>query len=308
MKRVATAVVLIAVVFLAIFKAPPWLFTILVGIVALLGLREYVDLERKQALQPIPVVSYLIFFVWFVSVAVVFFVNSHKGPRAPDLFGLPVFGAFALIALLPLVGSLFMRSTELRIVLPSSSAELFGFIYIALPFTYLAVMQAQPGGWLLLLFLLIVVWSGDIAAFYVGRLIGKHKLAPRISPGKTWEGALASLIAAVALGVTWVHISTPHFMANWQLWCCGPVGILYGGEIPTHLTLKRGSIPLVVLLAAATNIFSQLGDLFESAIKRAADVKDSGNLLPGHGGILDRVDALLFATPVFYFSLLLLSL
>jgi phosphatidate cytidylyltransferase len=152
-----------------------------------------------------------------------------------------------------------------------------------------------------------VVWSGDVAAFYVGRVLGKHKLAPRISPGKTWEGAVASLIAAVAFGVGWVHVSAPYFMAKWQLWCCGPVGILYAGEIPTHIALTRGSIPLIIALAAVTNVFGQLGDLFESAIKRAANVKDSGNLLPGHGGVLDRVDALLFAAPVFYFSVLLLT-
>ena len=134
---------------------------------------------------------------------------------------------------------------------------------------------------------MLSVWAGDTAALYIGRAFGRHKLAPHLSPGKTWEGSaasiLGSLLAAGALillsdqlsahGNTLIHISEPV----WQ----------------------------TLALAAILNIAAQLGDLLESAVKRGAGVKDSGTMLPGHGGILDRIDALLLAAPVLWFALLL---
>lgn len=306
MKRVATAVVLIAVVLIAVFKAPPFLFTLLVALVSLVALREYLALMTKQGLAPMPGVAYGMFVIWFGFLFAFCLFEFLKGSAIPDALGIPIAAAFVLVGATPIVAAFFLRSADIRTTLPSTASTIFGFIYLALPFTYLLALQAEPGGWLLLIFLFIVVWSGDIAAYYVGRSLGKHKLAPRISPGKTWEGAIASLVGSVILGAVWVHFSTPFFLRHWPKWCCGTVSVLYPSDIATWMLLKRGSFILVVSVAAITNIFSQLGDLFESAIKRAAEVKDSGALLPGHGGILDRVDAMLFATPVFYFFLLIL--
>ncbi len=138
------------------------------------------------------------------------------------------------------------------------------------------------------IFLMVAVWSGDIAALYFGRAFGKKKLVPRLSPGKTWIGSIASIFASVAMA-----------------------GAIFGLDllfIPRGITLLH--IPgftwqTLLVLAAVLNISAQLGDLLESALKRAAGVKDSGNMLPGHGGILDRIDALLFAAPVLWFALLL---
>ena len=143
----------------------------------------------------------------------------------------------------------------------------FGVPYLVLPTVSLCYLQ-RTDPWLLLL-LLAVVWTGDSAAFIVGSRFGKHKLAPIISPNKSWEGAVASLIGALAVVLVW-----REFYAE-----------------------KTGVSLMVVVVF--TNVIAQLGDLVESMLKRGAGVKDSGTLLPGHGGVLDRFDALFFAAPVF---------
>ncbi|HXE30499.1 MAG TPA: phosphatidate cytidylyltransferase, partial [Terriglobales bacterium] len=131
-----------------------------------------------------------------------------------------------------------------------------------------AATRLVAGGAMWLVFLLVVVWVGDTAALYAGRAWGRHRLAPRVSPGKSWEGAVASMIAAAAVGAG---------VGAWQ-----------------HAYI-------LIPVAIAINIAAQVGDLAESALKRGAGVKDSGTLLPGHGGVLDRIDALLFAAPVLWF-------
>ena len=125
-------------------------------------------------------------------------------------------------------------------------------------------------GWLV--FLLAVVWLGDTAAYYVGRAVGRHAMAPHVSPHKTWEGAAASMLVAILVGAGFGH---------WSL----------------------GAPLTFAALAAFLNVAAQLGDLAESVVKRAAHVKDSGSLLPGHGGILDRLDAMLFAAPALWYYL-----
>ena len=125
-----------------------------------------------------------------------------------------------------------------------------------------------------LLFALGITWAADSTAYFVGRAIGKHPLAPHISPKKTWEGSIGSMIGSLAVAYAfsfWLHFPLVHLL----------------------------------LMAVVGNIAGQMGDLLESAIKRGAGVKDSGTMLPGHGGILDRIDALLVAAPVLWFILLL---
>ena len=122
-----------------------------------------------------------------------------------------------------------------------------------------------------LMFGLMVNWVGDTGAYYVGKNFGRHKLAPSVSPGKTWEGAVASAVTGVVFGMIYLP-----------------------------LAIRGTSLLVAGLLALAANVAGQVGDLAESAIKRAAGVKDSGSLLPGHGGLLDRVDSTTFALPVLY--------
>ncbi len=139
----------------------------------------------------------------------------------------------------------------------------------------------------MLLFLLVCVWAGDIAAFYVGRRYGKHKLS-RLSPNKTWEGTLASVGGSVLAGLAVVFT--------------GELLSTYFGNTVLHILEP---VWQSAVLAVIINVAAQLGDLLESAIKRGAGVKDSGTILPGHGGVLDRIDALLLAAPVLWCVLLL---
>src|SRR5207302_6651806 len=130
-------------------------------------------------------------------------------------------------------------------------------------------LRARNPHWLM--YALLLNWAGDAGAYYVGRKFGRHKMAPRVSPQKSWEGAAASLVTSVLL-------------AGWYL----------------HRFVPVVSLPAAMALTALANAAGQLGDLAESAMKRGAHVKDSGGLLPGHGGFLDRADSTLFALPVIY--------
>jgi len=146
-----------------------------------------------------------------------------------------------------------------------------GIAYVGVPLGVLARWRLQ-GAFDEVLWLFIIVWAGDIAAYFVGLLLGRHKMAPKVSPGKSWEGAVAGLGAG------------------------GLAGLLAGPVF--------GLAPAAAIgLGAITSIAAQIGDLFESALKRRTGVKDSGGLLPGHGGVLDRFDAVLFAVPVAYLFL-----
>ena len=278
MKRIFTAAVLILAVFALIFFGQLWMITLFAALVAELAAYEYLKLaavgaESHGARLRIP--------AWWMALgtALAFVVTL---PNFPVEAQLPVLSALTLI----LFAWNGFRAPLIQ-VLPDTAQGLFGLIYIAYPLTLIPLLWKQEDGPALVLFLMVCVWSGDIAALYVGRAFGRHKLAPRLSPGKTWEGAIASIAgsmlaagvvisiadALTARGNTLLHISEPL----WQS----------------------------LLLAVLLNIAAQLGDLLESAIKRGAGVKDSGTMLPGHGGILDRIDALLLAAPVLWFVLLL---
>ena len=161
---------------------------------------------------------------------------------------------------------------EIKGYLASVSTTLFGVVYVAVPLSLLVWVCLQEDGRFLILFALVVIWVSDSAAYFVGRTWGKHKSSPRISPNKTWEGTVTSLAAALLVGLLYAQF----------LWGVDP----YWEP---------------VLLAAFLNVAGQLGDLGESALKRSAGVKDSSHLLPGHGGVLDRIDALLLAAPVLWY-------
>jgi phosphatidate cytidylyltransferase len=174
--------------------------------------------------------------------------------------------------------------------------------YIVLPYAgftlgLLPILRTLWSGPLYLLYLMLLVWCGDIAAYYVGRAIGRHKLAPRVSPGKTWEGAIASVLGAVIVGLVLFHYINPIIRAIQRIHLLGYPG--FGPFQPdAHPFYPLAPWWFVALFAVCVNVAAQIGDLTESALKRGAGVKDSGTLLPGHGGVLDRIDALLFALPV----------
>src|SRR5580692_31584 len=278
MKRILTATVLILVVFGLIFFGQLWMITLFAAIVAELAAYEYLQLaavgaHAHGAELRIP--------VWWMALgtALAFIVTL---PGFPVEGQLPVLSALTLA----LFGWNGFRSPLIQ-VLPDTAQGLFGLIYIAYPLTLIPLLWKQEDGPALVLFLMVCVWAGDIAALYIGRAFGKRKLAPRLSPGKTWLGSLASIAGSMlAAGLVIFIADTLTAHGN---------------------TLLHISEPLwqSLLLAAILNIAAQLGDLLESAIKRGAGVKDSGTMLPGHGGILDRIDALLLAAPVLWCVLLL---
>jgi phosphatidate cytidylyltransferase len=274
MKRVGTAAVLIPIVLLLIFEAPLWLITLVAALVAELALWEYLSLADAIGAKTPRIAAMIAVAMLFACVF-----------RRPDFLG-PLLGALALTLFVVCA----FRSPVKR-VLPDAAYSVFGMLYIGVPLTTVPLLSEQENGPSLLLFLFFVVWAGDIAALYVGRAWGRRKLAPSISPGKTWEGSAASIVGSVVMGLLLVLLAGALARGNF-------------GKLSSVLSFP-GSMTGWLALAAVLNVAAQVGDLIESAIKRGAGVKDSGSLLPGHGGVLDRIDALNVAAPVLWYALLL---
>ena len=308
MKRVLTAVILIPLVVLALFRAPLWLFTLLVLGVALLAAKEYFDIAEKTGYQPFRGLTYpLLTAIFVLGYVCGQFLEASQGFR-PDLaLNVTFVVAFVLAVVSPFVLlAAGMTREPLSQALPDMAVSLVLLPYVGVSLASMIVVRTFGNGALFLLFLMLLVWSGDIAAYYVGRFFGKHKLAPRISPGKTWEGSIASLVGATVVSVLLFRYVQPIYTFLNSLRLLPQAGQSLSAMMQ-HPTLPRSPVALAIALAVCTNIAAQVGDLVESMLKRGAGVKDSGALLPGHGGVLDRIDALLFAAIVgwfFYFGLL----
>jgi phosphatidate cytidylyltransferase len=248
MKRVLTAAALIPLVVYVVLWANFWVFLAVLSAVALLCYREYNTIATDfgfGAPGPLGYGAGLLLLVWegetwllIVGVALVAFV-------------------FAL------------RDRDLAGMLPRSALLITGIVYVFGCWKCAMPLREQSPHWLM--YGLMVSWTGDIGAYYVGRSLGRHKLAPQVSPQKSWEGAAASVATSVLISGAYLVRFVP--------------GV---------------SITAAIVLTAAANVAGQLGDLAESAMKRGAGVKDSGGILPGHGGFLDRVDSTLFALPVIW--------
>jgi phosphatidate cytidylyltransferase len=158
------------------------------------------------------------------------------------------------------------------IILDILKKQVLGVIYVPLLLSFLVLIRNTDDGMRWIFFLVSIIFAGDIAALYAGTFFGRHKLAPAVSPGKTIQGSIGGIAANIAVGSLAKFIFLPFL--PW---------------------------PSTILFCVIAGVAGQIGDLFESALKRASNVKDSGGILPGHGGILDRIDALLFAAPVAYF-------
>ncbi len=310
MKRVLTAVILIPLVVLALFKAPLWLFTLLVLGVALLAAKEYLDIAQATGFRPFRGLSYFFLVCVFGSLCA---PVAKFGLDAFRTYGVltTIIGAVALPLLLgsPLIlMSASLRRETLSQSLPDAGISFLVIPYVGLTLAALVFLRESESGAFFLLCLLLIVWAGDIAALYVGRAIGRHRLAPRISPGKTWEGTIASSVGAVIVALLLSHYSgaIQALLARVNLLRQEPH--LYARVAGSDIKARSSQLMFVIVLifAVCVNISAQLGDLFESAIKRGAGLKDSGNLLPGHGGVLDRIDALLFALPVglFFYTIM----
>jgi len=289
LKRVLTAVVLIPIVLVLILRAPVGVLALVAALVALLAVQELLKLAEAYGIKPFRWPTYIFVGLFFVFLALTPGDNKPLVNSAIFIYTTGFAAALAPFVFL----TIGMRRGDMRSAFPAAMASTVAFAYIALPMGFLVQVRQQWSGAFLLLFLLLIVWAGDVFAYFVGSTLGRHLMSPRISPKKTWEGAVASLVASLIVG-----------------------GLLYNYALPissallnAHLIERRDGFfalqkpPLgqALLLSAAINVAAQLGDLVESLIKRGAGVKDSGAILPGHGGMLDRIDALLFAAPVLWY-------
>jgi phosphatidate cytidylyltransferase len=288
-KRIATAAVLIPIVLLLVLSAPIPVLAVVAAAVALITIHEFLKLVSSYGLQPFLKPTYIFVAVFFLLLAL---DRGNDKPLLSTAILIYTVGFAAAIA--PFIFlTIAMRRDYLPGAYAAASASVFAFSYIALPLGFLVQLREQPSGAFLVIYLLLVVWAGDIFAYFVGRSLGQHRMAPRISPKKTWEGAAASIIASVAAGTLFFHYSLPISSFFLHLHLIQPREGIFA--------LQKPAVWPTLLLSAVLNIAAQLGDLVESLLKRGAGVKDSGALLPGHGGMLDRIDALLFAAPVLWY-------
>jgi phosphatidate cytidylyltransferase len=286
LKRVLTAVVLIPLVLLLVLRAPVPVLAFVAAVVALLAIYELLKLSEAYGIKPLHAPTFVFAGLFFVLIGV--------EPPATDLLSTAGFTYFALsFAVLGpfifLVAAMYRN--DLASGFPAASLSAFAFAFIAVPMASLVQLRQQWQGSFLLLYLLLLVWAGDIFAYFIGKSIGTHRMAPRVSPHKTWEGALASVVASMAVGIGMFHYAVPISRVL----------------LAAHLIQLRdgvfnapSSLIPILALSIVLNAAAQLGDLAESLIKRGANAKDSGRILPGHGGMLDRIDALLFAAPVLW--------
>jgi phosphatidate cytidylyltransferase len=289
LKRIATAVILIPIVLGLILRAPVPMLAVIACLVALLTIHEFLKLTEGYGVRPLRALTYIFTGLFFVLIGLN--LGNEKPLLSTAVFVYCLGFAAAVAPFIFLTRA--MKNADLSSGYPAAAASVFAFTYIALPMGMLVQLRQQWAGAFYLLYLLLVVWAGDIFAYFVGKSVGRHLMAPRISPKKTWEGAAASVIASVAVGWALFYYAMPLSSA-----------LLKAGLIERRdgmFGLEQPSIGPVIALTIVLNIAAQLGDLVESLIKRGAGVKDSGGILPGHGGMLDRIDALLFAAPVLWY-------
>lgn len=275
-KRVATAAVLIPAVVALVFWGSTALVSLAMALIILLALFEYFALgdaigHRAYRFWTATCALLLVFAQWTDS-----FSSSHSLREVTKRL-LGIEGAFFItedvffIFLLGIAALTLVTRRPMVEALPSAGISSSGLLLVAFPLTFAIRLHGiRAVGPAMLFFVLVITWVGDTAAYFVGRAFGTRKLAPLLSPKKTWAGTIASMIGALLVAVVFARfaiVPMPHLLG----------------------------------MAAAGNMAGQMGDLFESAFKRSAGVKDSGTLLPGHGGVLDRIDALILAFPVVWY-------
>jgi phosphatidate cytidylyltransferase len=271
--RIATAAVLIPVVVALVWFGPLPLLSAIAAVVAILALVEFFAIGDRVGLRAFGKWTILCAAAVFYAQYSVSLIETHSLSGGVSIVrdaagGVLSVEAVLLIFMFGCVGIGLATRRPLQEVLPAVSISSAALLFIAFPFSYiLRVDEIEPSGRQLVLFTLVLIWVGDMAAYFVGKSIGRFHMAPALSPKKTWEGAIANLFGSLLVAVAY---------CQWA-----------NSDLATFL-----------LIAAAANIAGQMGDLIESAYKRGASVKDSGAILPGHGGVLDRIDSLILASPV----------
>jgi phosphatidate cytidylyltransferase len=264
LKRIATSVILLPLVFVSIQYLPRLGFFCVIQIFILASILEFYNLPRKKKLFPVKTVG--VFFALLISAAFYF----ERFPLQLAVFiGLFFMGVYYLLTI---------KDIEKLVQFPASIAlTFFGGFYLSFTLNHFIPLRDEygPYGPYYIYYILAVIFIGDTGAFLIGKKWGKHKLAPLASPKKTWEGCFAGLFTAMLTGAAAQQLFLRDQMSLWQ-------GIIF---------------------AFLVHAVAQMSDPIESLFKRAAGVKDSSNLLPGHGGFFDRIDSLILAVPFFYYFL-----
>jgi phosphatidate cytidylyltransferase len=289
-KRVVTAAVLIPFAVGIVLWGSTALLALVVALVMMLALFEYFALgeaigHRAYRFWTASCALLLIFVQWYATTwasdnlteSALRYKQAFRlfggAPGLPETFFLFVLGIAVL--------TLWTRRPLVE-ALPAAGISSSGLLLVAFPLSYAVRLHSVPvRGPQLLLFAMVIIWVGDSAAYFVGRSMGKYKLAPHLSPNKTWEGTVASFLGSLIVAFVFAR-----FMS-----------------VPPIMTVP---LPHLLGMAAVGNVAGQVGDLLESAYKRSAGIKDSGSILPGHGGVLDRIDALVLAIPVVWYYWILI--
>jgi len=263
-QRIITAIILIPIILVAVIYLSPLAFCVFTALIALGGAWEWTNL--MQISKPSRRWLYLI-------LVVLVFIYSLFIPVRYIFIGALIWWVYAAILVIyyPRGNWLWNKSVFLQSVM--------GLFVLVPCWASINYIRNQDNGLLGLLFLFVLIWSADSTAYFVGKKWGTKRLAPLVSPGKSWQGLMGALLIATLIALI-------------TLWLC---------KIPFPIW------PWAVLLSLVTVLFSVVGDLFESMMKREAGLKDSGKLLPGHGGLLDRIDSLTAGVPIFVLGALLLG-
>jgi phosphatidate cytidylyltransferase len=284
-QRVLTALALIPIVIAIVLFTPTWAVAIATALITILALLEYFALGDA--------IGHRAYRLWTVFSALLMLLAQWQStqPIPQDLGGkstIYLYTDFLNASRVTAFDSIFLFVLGLTVLtlfthrplvesLPSAGVSSSAILLVALPLSFAIRLHGVPSyGPRLLLFTLAIIWASDTVAYFAGRTFGKHPLAPHISPQKTWEGSVAGMLGSLLVANAfrfWLPIPLPHLL----------------------------------IMAALGNIAGQMGDLLESACKRSAGVKDSGALLPGHGGVLDRIDALILCIPAIWYYLVLVN-
>ena len=280
-KRVATALVLIPVIVGLVLFTPTWVVAIATAAITMLALWEYFALGES--------IGHRAYRVWtIVCAGLLLFVqllNTYDFYGSREIHFLfrwlvrekPSLAWILLLFVLGVAAATLWTKRALVEALPAAGISSSALLLVAFPLSFAVELHGLPRvGPKLLLFALVITWMAGTAAYFVGRAVGKHALAPHLSPNKTWEGSIGSMMGSLLVAWAfsyWIRMPVLHLLA----------------------------------MAAIGNVAGQMGDLLESAYKRSAGVKDSGGLLPGHGGVLDRIDALILCIPVVWYYIVIVN-
>ncbi len=280
--RILTSLLLIPPAIYLIGWAPKWLLLAAVIVSVEVCLFEFFKICQHAGFRPLPVPAYL-------ASAALCAVRAGDGDKA-GMYSLVLLVAFVLLTL----AIALVMTRDPGTYLGATATTIFGVVYIGLALSCLLPLRfsrlgagglgplgtaAIPGGRKLMLLLFLVIWADDSFAYLVGRTIGRRPLFPSISPKKTLEGSVAGFVGSL--------------LVAWGF---------------ARLFWQTASLKTVILLAGLVALSGQIGDLAESAMKRSANLKDSGTVLPGHGGLLDRMDSLLFGAPVLWLTLAIMDM